>query len=198
MRPTIAALLLGLFAFRATAAADLPPGRWTHTRALTEGAMALLEDGVAHSPLVASLLSRVEAGDIVVYVTDARPSAPGEPASRLAFLSLASATRYLLIRIDPLKLTAGERIVALGHELQHALEVAAAPEVRSAAGLTALYRRIGWEGRQDRFETQEAREVSRRVRSELMHPAKMALRQSEAIADAEARARAERGGPTSR
>ena len=76
-------------------------------------------------------------------------------------------TRYLLIRIDRFKISVREQIALLGHELQHALEVASAPEVRDASGMAQLYRRIGWEGQKDHFESEAAKSVAQKVRTQL-------------------------------
>ena len=59
-------------------------------------------------------------------------------------------------------------ISALGHELQHALEIAAAPDVRDTVTLRTHYLRIGYE-RMGRgyYETDAALEAGRRVSAEL-------------------------------
>ena len=85
----------------------------------------------------------------------------------LVYLSNEGATRYLLVRIDPWRAPMSERIALLGHELQHALEVAASPEVREEGGLETLYRRIGWEGMRGQFETKAAQVMGNRVRAQL-------------------------------
>ena len=61
-----------------------------------------------------------------------------------------------------------ELIAIAGHELQHALEVAAHPKVRDGKGMRALYERIGIRtGSFDRYDTAEAQSMGRRVRAEL-------------------------------
>jgi hypothetical protein len=62
-----------------------------------------------------------------------------------------------------------DAVMLLGHELRHALELADAPDVRDAAALVSLYRRIG-DSYSDghRYDTAAARETGRRVRSELV------------------------------
>jgi hypothetical protein len=76
--------------------------------------------------------------------------------------------RYLRIAIE----TAGSerRLVSLlAHELQHAVEVARAPEVRDSESIERLFRRLavnfgcGWA---NCFETEAAREVERLVEKE--------------------------------
>jgi len=167
MRLTILVLLFDL-AFAGTARAEPTPlPSWSHTRALTRGAAELLRATAERSAIVTSLLAVIERSNLIVYLTDAGPSGAGGPKSHLGFLSLDSTTRYLLIRIDRWRLGPPEAMVALGHELQHAVEVSQAPEVTNAAALVELYRRIGWEGERDRFETEAARVISNRVRSQL-------------------------------
>jgi hypothetical protein len=58
-------------------------------------------------------------------------------------------------------------IALLGHELQHALEVAREPEVRSQETLLAFYKRVGITVAGGLKDTSEARKLGRQVRSEL-------------------------------
>ena len=59
-------------------------------------------------------------------------------------------------------------VSVLGHELQHAMEVAADPEVRGAATLRRFYSRVGWEGiAGGRYETDAAQEAGRVVAKEV-------------------------------
>jgi hypothetical protein len=56
----------------------------------------------------------------------------------------------------------------VGHELQHALEVAMNTDVRDDVSFGALYARIGDQpARPDRYDTAAAREAGRRVRNEM-------------------------------
>lgn len=146
----------------------LAPGARSHIRAFTPGAAELLRAASAESSIFRDLLDRLEATDLVVYLTEMTTWSRSAPQAQLAFVTTAEKTRYVLIRIDGLRLSHVDRISALGHELQHALEVAADPTVRDSAGLAALYRRIGWEAQRGRFETSAAREVGTRVRRELI------------------------------
>lgn len=170
MRKVLIVVLLGLLAAN-TAFAEKKPlvlPNWTHTLPLSQGAIMLLVEAVEQSPTVETLLKELEQTDLVVYVTDVMPRAADGPASYLAFLSFDASARYVLVRIDHWRaMSSRERIILLGHELQHALEVAAAPEVRDAGGLARLYRRIGREGKADRFETDAAQAMGNRVGREL-------------------------------
>ena len=111
--------------------------------------------------------SALAATDVSVYLADMKPTRNGTPASTLVYLSNEGATRYLLVRIDPWRVSMRERIALLGHELQHALEVTASPEVRDSGGLETLYRRIGWEWMRGQFETRAAQVMGNRVRAQL-------------------------------
>lgn len=158
------------------AVADTPPGpvpsaspwsAWAHTRPLSPGAIELLDIAAERSAIVSSLLEDIERTDLIVYVTDSMPGVFTGPKSTMVFLSGDSTMRYLLIRVDSMRLPLPERIAALGHELQHAMEVAAAPEVKSAKAMADLYRRIGWETSKGRFESQAAQAVAFRITKQL-------------------------------
>jgi hypothetical protein len=55
----------------------------------------------------------------------------------------------------------------LAHELQHANEVASAPEVRDVGSFQTFFKRHGWKGSHG-FETIEAEAVTRTVAAELI------------------------------
>ena len=167
MRQALIVILLTLSAAHAAFADrdELPP--WKHVRALSPGAVELIWEAAARSSIVLDLLQELEETGVVVYLTDRMPGAISGPVSHLVYLSNEGPTRYLLVRIDHWRTTPYERIALLGHELQHALEVAGAPEVTDARGLAKLYRRIGWENQKDKFETAAAQAVGNRVRSQL-------------------------------
>lgn len=58
--------------------------------------------------------------------------------------------------------------MAFGHELQHAVEIARAPEVISEGALVAFYERIGQaQDKPGHYETKAAPEVAGRIRAEL-------------------------------
>ena len=173
MRNTFIAVCLTLATLDAAAAPPeavptaSPWSVWSRTRPISPGAIALLKDAVDHSAIVENLLEQIERTDIVVYVTDAMPGVFVGPKSTMVFLSGDTANRYLLIRLDAMRLPHPERIAALGHELHHALEVAAAPEVKGASDMAGLYRRIGWEPSKGRFESRGAQAIALQVFKQL-------------------------------
>lgn len=164
---TLLAAFLALAAAEPDLSMPIPRGSFPRVRPLTPGGAEVLREARQRSSIVASLLEGFETTDAVVYVSDAMPPVRNGPKSNLVFLSLDSTVRYLRVWLDGSRLSPSERIAALGHELFHALEVAAAPEVKDARGFVRLFRRIGWETSKDRFETEGARDISDRIRRSL-------------------------------
>ena len=135
-------------------------------RAATAPVQALLAAGARRSSTFARLLRELDATDLVVYVEETLRLPLGLDG-RLTFLTTAGGIRYVRVQI-PEGVGVFAAISTIGHELQHALEIAAHPQVRDSAGLAALYRQIGVQGTsEDRYDTAEARVIGRRVRAEL-------------------------------
>lgn len=167
MRITIVPVMLALAVVQAAAAAEPPRPTWTHTRPVTVSAAALLAHAAERSSIIRGLLEDLERTDVVVYLTDSMAGLESEPRAYLRFVARAAGIRYLEVRIERWQAWPHERIACLGHELRHALEIAAAPDVVDAGGLSSLYRRIGWECDTGRFETHAARATGHRVRHQL-------------------------------
>ena len=129
-----------------------------------------MREACDRSLLVAELLGELERSDLIVYVTDSMPGVGSSTVSYLTFVSHDENARYVLIRLDFMKLSPPERIAWLGHELQHALEIAESPDVVDASGLATLYKKIGWETSDGRFESARARDMGVRSRSQLEPP----------------------------
>ena len=142
----------------------------THVRCLSRDARGLLDLARSRSPLIRSLVERLEQSDVVVYLQLPGDSNPQATASYLTFVAFAAGTRYVLVQIDPWRTIPLDRLALLGHELYHALEIAEEPGVRDAPTLCALYRRIGHECGRGQFETEPARVAGRRVQAEVSGP----------------------------
>jgi hypothetical protein len=143
-------------------------------RPVDPDARALLETALDSSPTVAELAVRLEQTDIIAIVETRVME--GSARAITVFFTAAPGARYLLIRINRM-LDRASRIEMVGHELQHALEVAAAPEVRDEAGMATLYRRIGRPSLSPPgFETEAAKEAGKRVRADLKVSARLASR----------------------
>jgi hypothetical protein len=115
---------------------------------------------------VENLVEELAGTDVVVYLADTIREG-GRAPGYLTFLASAAGVRYVVVHIDRWCISPFDRIAVLAHELQHAMEVAQAPEVRDEATLALFYRRIGWQSGAGRFETAKARDTGERVRHQL-------------------------------
>ena len=158
--PSLAALLLLLVA-------DVPV---PHLRPETATLRALTAQGAARSPLVHELIDRLDGTDVVVYVRH-RTFGSVLLDGRIGILSAAGGRRYLVIELacDRSELV---QMATLGHELHHALEIAAEPSIVDSRTLALFYGRIGIRshpmGHAQTFETQAAADMGTRVRHELL------------------------------
>jgi len=135
-----------------------------HVRTASPAAHALLTEAIAHSAIVNGLIEHLAWSDTIVYV-----EIVGTPEVLLARTKLVSSSpevRFLRISINA-RTPTWDRVALLAHELQHAVEIAHATDVRDDDGVRRLYSAIGYKGDGNRFETAAARETERRVRAEL-------------------------------
>jgi hypothetical protein len=144
-------------------------GRDPHVRLSDGYSRALLERGCGRSATFRELVGQIEASDLIVYVRSSSAERPG-PIGRTVFLTAAAGRRYVVISLSRC-LSTGQLVALLGHELQHALEIGAAPEVVDEATLRRLYERIGTGGRRLdgtwQFDTNAAVVTGRRVLKEI-------------------------------
>jgi hypothetical protein len=108
---------------------------------LTDPRLRTVVDAGRQSRLFRALTRQLEATDVVVYVQCAR--LPRHLAGDLTFLTAAAGVRYVLVRIG-WDLPLSWKVAILGHELQHALEVARSPEIVSARTMAEAYERFGF------------------------------------------------------
>jgi hypothetical protein len=136
-----------------------------HVRGLSQPGRDLVTHASARSSVVRALMDAIEATDVVVYVT-VEPLPEHQRSAYLSFLTAGGGLRYLVVKVDWVA-SPWEAIALLAHELQHAMEIAAAPEVRDAASLASLYSHIGWRSGEGQWETSRARGAGERARREL-------------------------------
>src|SRR5262245_61334605 len=155
------------------------PGHWlearacassyTHIRTTNRMLLDALAEGTSISPTFQQLVDRLNASDVVAYL-EARALRTAGVGAQTSFLTVAGGRRYLRISID--RHCSGAPLIALlGHELQHAVEIANAPSVVDARSLAECYRRIGFRKSADgdeRFESAAAIDVGHRVLKELI------------------------------
>ena len=137
---------------------------WQPLRPESAAVRALMTGGIERSSTFRDLTTRLGGADVTVYVRFSR--CPGDLPGCLLWASTAPGVRRVLIKLDPFGRSPNELTALLGHELQHALEVAEAPEIRDLASFQKAFDRRGWKGAHG-FETAQAREVTKRVAAEL-------------------------------
>lgn len=137
-----------------------------HVRALDSCATSIMANALARSSTVRTLGDRLAQSDVVAYVRCVWPE-PGSPVGSLVWVGGDTLLRYVLIRLSH-DLSPERRVQMLGHEMQHALEVADARWVRDEATLRRLFEQIGRRtSAQSTFETAAAVLTERTVRLEL-------------------------------
>jgi len=159
----VLAVALVLGAATAVAAHEVAP----RVRALDECASRVVTSARRQSATVRDLERRLGLTDVVAYVRCFWPNG-GEPDAYLSWVSATPETRYVLLSVAQ-PLPPWRRTEMLGHEMQHALEVAEASWVRSDEDLERLYGDIGRRTRASRacFETAAAQAVEWAVRRDL-------------------------------
>ena len=145
-------------------------------RVRPEGAAirALIDRGMERSATFRDLHTGLDNANVIVYVRFSRCYA-GVPAC-LVWVSADTDTRRLLIKIDRFGGSPDELTALLAHELQHAHEVAAAPDITDLASFQKSFAAHGWKHR-DGFETELARRITMRVAAELSRAGDNASRQ---------------------
>ena len=126
-----------LIAMASAAAADqeMP----LRTRGADERARQLLSAALSASPTIGRLVTALDHSDVIVFVELCMVLPPSLGDTRI--VSAGGSVRYLRVRVT----TAAARprqLSVLGHELQHAVEIASAPEVRDTGTLERLFERI--------------------------------------------------------
>ena len=149
----------------ATALLESP---FRHVRSQDRSVRHLLKRGFTHSVTFRNLMARIEETDLIVYIEQV-PRLPGALEGRMMILPNAHGQRYVRIQLA-LRGAPDDSVALLGHELQHALEVAQEPWVYDQATLVELYQRIGTGsyGGSHVYDTRAAQEVGRIVRRELL------------------------------
>lgn len=169
--PSIAPLLLAAllfappFPFEPLTESDLLEAPTRHIRTTDHSVRQLMRRGFRESHTFARLVTRLQRSDVIVYIQDV-PMLPGALEGRMMMLPKVHSHRYVRIQVS-LRGTPEDAIAVLGHELQHAVEIADAVEVQNTDALVRLYRRIGLRTGPHVYDTVAAQEAGRSVRREL-------------------------------
>jgi hypothetical protein len=140
--------------------------RERRVRPLDTRSANLLEEGIERSATIRNLVGEIQTSDLIVYI-GINPVIKRDIVGSLRFVTLAGSLRLLHISLNP-SVSTPVLLRTLGHELQHAIEVAGAPEVIDEQSLGAFYRRIGITSHDhERLDTLAAQRVGEIVRGEL-------------------------------
>ncbi len=150
-----------------------PVSRDPRVRGVSVHETRLIAELLACSETARALVAEIEASDLIVYVQFTPEQPAGRGATRLAVAS--PIYRYLRIVLGA-RTHPKDRPPLLAHELQHAVEIGRARDVRDDDGLRRLYGEIGEDPHaRTGFETAAAREVAARVHREIANGARGAV-----------------------
>jgi hypothetical protein len=129
---------------------------------------ALFERGLERSATFQSLVSVLSASDVIAYVTT-RPMRDAMGGYTSHTITVGGGHRYVRIAINP-RGADRLRVAVIAHELQHAIEIARAPDVGRSRTAAQLWTAIGLPRLcpfEDCYETVAAMTVQRTVLDEL-------------------------------
>jgi hypothetical protein len=142
-----------------------------HVRPDTKDGREFVGEAMDRSPAVRELIDRLNESDVTVYLRF-RAFSEIRLDGRVRFLASTASQRYLLIELACVRPRVTQ-MATFGHELFHALEIAAALSIVDAATLAAHYERVGMrvgESSARMYETRAARDMATRVVREVFTP----------------------------
>jgi hypothetical protein len=143
---------------------------------------AIVLEGLRRSETFRAIVKALEQRDVIVYV-QIQQVLKGRLAGALTWLCATERFRYVRVGLSP-SLISEVAISTLGHELQHALEIASQPSVVDVKSLTAHYKQIGISMgvhvHANGWDTEAARQIGDEVRRDL---AATSARATESVRD---------------
>ena len=137
-----------------TAMAQAETAALPRLRAASPVIAAAIDLGTERSPAFRALLAQIDLTDGIVFVEQGACGHSVRACLHLS-VSIVGPYRALFIQVDPRKLKGCEMAAAIGHELQHAIEVLSDSSVRDGIAMLLFYHRIGPTASR-RFETEAA------------------------------------------
>src|SRR5262245_50826465 len=137
-----------------------------HVRSTDERAQAWIQAGAVGSQTFRDLLNRLSNSDLIVYVqiVDRLNGAFGHSY----FVNATETGRYIRTVVVP-SWNFNERVARVGHEPQHAVEIAGAPRIRDRQTLAQFYLGMGENALSSgQYDSAEARVTEARVKRELI------------------------------
>lgn len=151
----------------AGAAAAGPSSSDPRLRPAEASAKALVEDAVSRSAIVRDLADGLRATDVVAYVR-VGPCVEGERDSSIHFLGRSRYERFMVIKIND-ALPLDRQVALVGHELQHAVDMAKASWITDSFRMQQYFTLVGSKLAypEHGFETLSAMRTERNVGQEL-------------------------------
>jgi hypothetical protein len=136
-------------------------------RAHDKRSAALLVESLRLSATVRRLVDQLEQRQVVVYI-QRETRLKGRLAGSLTWIAGTPHVRYVRVSINP-DLRGAAAVAVLGHELQHAIEVANEPSIVDDKSLNAFYREhgISTSVHRNNWDTEAAQLVAREIRRDL-------------------------------
>jgi hypothetical protein len=145
---------------------SLAAARAFHVRSLDAQVQRWIAIGASQSRTFTNILDRLAASDVIVYV-QVVDSIPAGVTGQLRFVASKETVRYLRIDLASGGTTA-DMVALLGHELQHAVEIAETPRVKDSQAMATLYLHLGGlHANGGKYDSLAARIVGERIRAEL-------------------------------
>jgi len=145
-----------------------PAAAFDHVRSEQAVIRGWIAEGYSRSATFKALVDEVDGLPGIVYI-DATVAVPRGLDGALVH-SVAGSRALPILRVQlRWNLSTAEGIATLAHELQHVVEVLRAGATLDSSGMSALFASIdtGHASGSARFETEDARQVTARVRNEL-------------------------------
>jgi len=139
-----------------------------HVRTTEPQIQAFIDEGCVRSKTFRQLITTLSQSDVIVYV-EPQLTRPALGGFLVHHIIRADGWRYVRVALD-YRGSPGRVIAVLGHELQHAVEIAMDASVRDDESLQQMVRRgaiaFGCGGTEC-YETRAAKDVEKRVLREL-------------------------------
>lgn len=151
----------------AGAAAAGPSSSDPRLRPAEASANALVDDAVSRSAIVRDLADKLRGTDVVAYVR-VGPCVEGERDSSIHFLGRSKYERFMVIKVNE-SLSLDRQVALVGHELQHAVDMAKAAWITDPVRMQQYFTLVGWklEYPEHGFETLSAMQTERKIGQEL-------------------------------
>jgi hypothetical protein len=135
-----------------------------HVRSTDPQVQAWIRIGAAESQTFRSLLNVLGESDLIVHVQSVDRLMT---AGQTYFVTATATARYIRVEIT-LRGNVNEMIALIGHELQHAVEIAQEPRIRDRQALSLFYKGMpGNSMSTSEYDSVAARVIEDRVRREM-------------------------------